>query len=84
MIIGPQNENARKDYAFQAVAFTASGRGDRIRTYDLYVPNVALYQTELHPEFRVGHCTEPDGPEARGQERRIECRACLTVFPRPP
>ncbi|CRD53399.1 hypothetical protein BN1263280274 [Stenotrophomonas maltophilia] len=27
-----------------------SGRGDRIRTCDLYVPNVALYQTELHPE----------------------------------
>jgi hypothetical protein len=26
------------------------GRGDRIRTYDLYVPNVALYQTELHPD----------------------------------
>src|SRR5690606_29091125 len=28
----------------------ADGRGDRIRTCDLYVPNVALYQTELHPE----------------------------------
>gem|GEM_PF-6556798 len=28
---------------------TCVGRGDRIRTYDLYVPNVALYQTELHP-----------------------------------
>lgn len=27
-----------------------AGRGDRIRTCDLYVPNVALYQTELHPE----------------------------------
>ena len=26
------------------------GRGDRIRTCDLYVPNVALYQTELHPD----------------------------------
>jgi hypothetical protein len=27
-----------------------SGRGDRIRTCDIYVPNVALYQSELHPE----------------------------------
>ena len=27
-----------------------TGRGDRIRTCDLYVPNVALYQTELHPD----------------------------------
>ncbi len=26
------------------------GRGDRIRTCDIYVPNVALYQSELHPE----------------------------------
>ncbi len=25
------------------------GRGDRIRTCDIYVPNVALYQSELHP-----------------------------------
>ena len=26
-----------------------SGRGDRIRTCDLLVPNQALYQTKLHP-----------------------------------
>jgi hypothetical protein len=29
-----------------------SGRGDRIRTYDLLVPNQALYQAKLHPETR--------------------------------
>src|SRR6185503_11990371 len=28
------------------------GRGDRIRTCDIYVPNVALYQSELHPARR--------------------------------
>ena len=27
-----------------------SGRGERIRTSGLYVPNVALYQAKLHPE----------------------------------
>ena len=27
-----------------------AGRGERIRTSGLYVPNVALYQTKLHPE----------------------------------
>ena len=27
-----------------------NGRGDRIRTYDLLVPNQALYQAKLHPE----------------------------------
>ena len=28
----------------------ASGRGERIRTSGLYVPNVALYQAKLHPD----------------------------------
>ena len=28
-----------------------SGRGERIRTSGLYVPNVALYQAKLHPEI---------------------------------
>ena len=27
-----------------------NGRGERIRTAGLYVPNVALYQAKLHPE----------------------------------
>jgi hypothetical protein len=27
------------------------GRGERIRTSGLYVPNVALYQAKLHPVF---------------------------------
>ncbi len=26
------------------------GRGDKIRTCDSYVPNVVLYQAELHPD----------------------------------
>ena len=29
-----------------------SGRGDRIRTCDLLVPNQALYQAKLHPAQR--------------------------------
>ena len=29
-----------------------AGRGERIRTSGLYVPNVALYQAKLHPDFR--------------------------------
>ena len=27
------------------------GRGERIRTSGLYVPNVALYQAKLHPAY---------------------------------
>ena len=30
-----------------------NGRGERIRTSDSYVPNVVLYQAELHPEFCI-------------------------------
>jgi hypothetical protein len=29
-----------------------SGRGERIRTSGLYVPNVALYQAKLHPDLQ--------------------------------
>jgi hypothetical protein len=28
-----------------------NGRGGEIRTRDLYVPNVALYQAKLRPDF---------------------------------
>src|SRR5690606_36386990 len=42
------------------------GRGDRIRTCDLYVPNVALYQTELHPDSRAAYSSDPDTRQARG------------------
>src|SRR5664279_3399670 len=40
---------------------TSGGRGERIRTSGLYVPNVALYQAKLHPDLvrhRVGHVAE--------------------------
>ena len=42
--------NAQKTKAHREAGFGFFGRGDRIRTCDLYVPNVALYQTELHPD----------------------------------
>jgi hypothetical protein len=37
-----------------------NGRGGQIRTDDLYVPNVALYQAKLHPD--TGRIS-PAGPE---------------------
>jgi hypothetical protein len=33
--------------------FSRFGRGERIRTSGLYVPNVALYQAKLHPDCDV-------------------------------
>ena len=37
------------DKKYNSVIFFIIGRGNKIRTCDLYVPNVALYQTELCP-----------------------------------
>ncbi len=37
-----------------AVTKLQTGRGERIRTSGLYVPNVALYQAKLHPVRPVG------------------------------
>ena len=31
------------------MAVICFGRGERIRTFDFYLPKVALYQAELHP-----------------------------------
>jgi hypothetical protein len=33
--------------------FSRFGRGERIRTSGLYVPNVALYQAKLHPDCGI-------------------------------
>jgi hypothetical protein len=35
---------------FDRLRLAATGRGERIRTSGLYVPNVALYQAKLHPD----------------------------------
>ena len=44
------------------------GRGDMIRTCDFYVPNVALYQAELHPAG-AAYLIEPAGPWQQGRAR---------------
>src|SRR5690606_16737914 len=52
----------RKKPAQGRLSSSTFGRGDRIRTCDLYVPNVALYQTELHPDrARIIMDCEADG-----------------------
>src|SRR5215207_9161880 len=49
---------ARSD---SAGATGKNGRGGEIRTHDLYVPNVALYQAKLRPDFlpRAAFTAEP-------------------------
>ena len=37
---------------FEGLGPDVSGRGERIRTSGLYVPNVALYQAKLHPDAK--------------------------------
>ncbi|CAG9265525.1 hypothetical protein PCAR4_620020 [Paraburkholderia caribensis] len=41
----------RRKKTAQCAVFSKSGRGERIRTSGLYVPNVALYQAKLHPDL---------------------------------
>ncbi len=36
-----------------------AGRGERIRTSGLYVPNVALYRTKLRPDCDVNYTRFP-------------------------
>ena len=54
-------ENARARRAF----FMPVGRGDRIRTCDFYLPKVALYQAELHPDGKAAHDNGCAAPAAR-------------------
>jgi hypothetical protein len=55
-----------------------NGRGGRIRTDDLYVPNVALYQAKLRPDFfalaaiAAESFKEPQRPRWRKQKNRIQ------------
>lgn len=48
--------NNKKPSTFLLKVFDAKDskicRGERIRTSDLYVPNVAHYRAVLHPEFK--------------------------------
>ena len=55
-----------------------SGRGERIRTSGLYVPNVALYQAKLHPDgcekrdsTFVAHCREVSGAPLKQLSRQL-------------
>ena len=57
-----------------------NNRGDWIRTSDLYVPNVALYQAEPRPD-RMGKAAKDAPPEARSttppiRRDRSPCSVC--------
>ena len=55
--------------ARSASADRESGRGDRIRTCDLLVPNQALYQAKLRPDADA-----PDYAENEGGSKRFHGR----------
>lgn len=57
---GAGKEEAPENVVFRGLLTSNFGRGDMIRTCDFYVPNVALYQAELHP---VGAAYVNDTPE---------------------
>src|SRR5437867_3558174 len=51
-----------------------SGRGERIRTSGLYVPNVALYQAKLHPEVTGWRTRATSARRACGQDERLTAK----------
>ena len=54
----------QKSPAMQGLGMKITGRGERIRTSGLYVPNVALYQAKLHPDSAAVADTKFDAPTA--------------------
>ena len=48
-----------------------AGRGERIRTSGLYVPNVALYQAKLHPDEALLELLQSAAPTARRSGRTV-------------
>ena len=65
--LGVSQRRKRKKPALGRLFLTIRiGRGERIRTSDFYLPKVALYQAELHPEKadesgRIGRAAENHG-----------------------
>lgn len=61
----------RKATFYVTLRFFSKSRSDVIRTRDLYVPNVALYQTEPHSDNRTEQLTVRLSPYSI-KELRIE------------
>jgi hypothetical protein len=50
--VGRSDKFRKNDKApMTGLAMEFCGRGERIRTSGLYVPNVALYRAKLHPDW---------------------------------
>ena len=50
-LTAPKTKKLRLAELFKLLIYKEiPGRGERIRTSGLYVPNVALYQAKLHPD----------------------------------
>jgi hypothetical protein len=48
------------------------GRGGEIRTHDLYVPNVALYQAKLRPDKHISSLQNAGSKEILSGEEQKE------------
>ena len=66
----------RKSQGFCPWLSSYPGRGERIRTSGLYVPNVALYQAKLHPVL-LRRRIIPAGSGAVKREGEINSAAAL-------
>ena len=62
--LAPDGVQMQKSPAMQGLGMKITGRGERIRTSGLYVPNVALYQAKLHPDSAAIADAKFDAPTA--------------------
>lgn len=62
--LAPDGVQMQKSPAMQGLGMKITGRGERIRTSGLYVPNVALYQAKLHPDAAAIADAKFDAPTA--------------------
>jgi hypothetical protein len=58
-----------------------NGRGGEIRTHDLYVPNVALYQAKLRPDIFVPPLSTAESLKEphRHRRRKQKIGACAAT-----
>jgi hypothetical protein len=54
-----------------------TGRSERIRTSDIYVPNVVLYQAELHSDKRILLNIGPTKQFSNDNEAMMNILHCL-------
>jgi hypothetical protein len=68
----------QKRLPMQPLCFLRNGRGERIRTSDLTVPNRALYQAEPRPDLTIGMITRQTEQRAKSEGQRARSKLSVS------